>query len=136
VVGFAALLAIGACHTLAPVPPAELSQTSEPRLWVTQADHSTIVFESPSVQADTLYGVVRGQARRVALADAVEIRAQRAAPVRTAMVVAATGAVLIGGMMYMEHLPDVGDATTCETGRFGDLPVPCCQVQANPQGPC
>jgi hypothetical protein len=72
----------------------------------------------------------------VALSDAIAIRARRPAPLRTAVVVVASSAFLLGGLIYMEHRPDVGNATTCETGFFGDLPVPCCQVQSDPMGPC
>jgi hypothetical protein len=134
--GLACLMSIAACHTLRPVAAAQVRTTSEPRLWVTRADHSTLVLDDPRVHGDTLSGVMRGEARRVALSDAIAIRVRRSAPLRTAVVVVASSALLLGGLMYMEHLPDVGDATTCETGRFGDLPVPCCQVQANPSGPC
>jgi hypothetical protein len=134
--GLACLTAIAACHTLRPVAATQVRMTSEPRLWVTRADHSTIVLDDPRVHGDTLSGVNRGEPHRVALSDAIAIRARRSAPLRTAIVVAASGAFLLGGIIYMEHIPDVGDATTCETGRFGDLPVPCCQVQSNPSGPC
>jgi hypothetical protein len=134
--GLACLTAIAGCHTLRPVAAAQVKTTSEPRLWVTRADHSTIVLDDPRVHGDTPSGVSRGEARRVALLHAIAIRARRSAPVRTAVVVVASGAFLLGGIIYMEHIPDVGDATTCETGRFGDLPVPCCQVQADPSGPC
>ncbi len=129
-------MAIAACHTLRPLPSTQLNTNSEPRLWVTRADHSTLVLDEPRVQGDTLSGVIHGEARRLPLSDAIAIRARRPAPVRTAVVVALSGAFLLGGMIYMEHRPDVGDAQTCETGRFGDLPLPCCQVQANPTGPC
>ena len=72
----------------------------------------------------------------MALSDAIAIRARHPAPVQTAVVVALSAAFLLGGVIYMEHIPDVGNAETCETGRFGDLPVPCCQIQSNPTGPC
>lgn len=130
------LIAIAACHTLTPVPASQVTPTSEPRVWVTRADHSTIVLDDPRIQGDTLAGLVHGESRRVPLSDAVTIKARRPAPVRTAVVVVLSSAFLLGGMYYMEHRPDVGDAQTCETGRFGDLPLPCCQVQANPMGPC
>jgi hypothetical protein len=134
--GFACLVTVAACTTLRPLPASQVNATSEPRLWVTRADHSTIVLEEASVHGDTLSGVVHGEAHRVALSDAIAIRTRHPAPVRTAVVVALSGAFLLGGVIYMEHIPDVGNAETCETGRFGDLPVPCCQIQSNPAGPC
>jgi len=135
--GAAAAALLAACHTLRPVSAAELNPTTDPRVWVTRADHSTIVLDEPQVDGDTLRGLIHGESHRVPLSDAISIRVQRNAPVRTAAVVALGGAFLLGGMYYMEHQPDVNaSAQTCETGRFGDLPVPCCQLEAMPTTPC
>jgi len=136
-VGAACCLALVACHTLQPVSATELNPTTDPQVWVTQADHSTIVLDEPRVVGDTLNGLIHGESHRVPLSDGVSLRVKRNAPIRTAAVVAISGAVLLGGMYYMEHQPDVNaSAQTCETGRFGDLPVPCCQLEAMPSTPC
>ncbi|HUK21112.1 MAG TPA: hypothetical protein VLV45_06090 [Gemmatimonadales bacterium] len=130
-------LGLAGCHTLRPISAVELNSTTDPQVWVTQADHPTIVLDEPRVVGDTLSGLIHGEPHRVALSDAVSLRVKRNAPIRTAAVVAISGAVLLGGMYYMEHQPDVNaSAQTCETGRFGDLPVPCCQLEAMPSTPC
>ena len=135
--GAAIACSLGGCHTLRAVSATELNPMTDPQVWVTQADHKTIVLDEPRVVGDTLSGLIHGESHRVPLSDAVSLRVKRNAPVRTAAIVAISGAVLLGGMYYMEHQPDVNaSAQTCETGRFGDLPVPCCQLEAMPTTPC
>jgi len=128
-----ALLVFGAaCHTMRPVAMQQLLSSSVNPIWVTRPDHSVIIIHAPAVRGDTLAGFVDGAFREMPLADAKVIRTREPAPAKTAAVAAAAGAVALGSFLYFGNRSYVGgNAQTCETGIFGDLPVACCRVQVN-----
>ena len=79
------LLLTAACTATRPVERADLSPSNPlTRVWVTRADHTTVVFDSVRVSADTLIGLVDNQPERVALSEATVIRVREPAPERTA----------------------------------------------------
>jgi hypothetical protein len=79
------LLLTVACTTIHTVQPADLSRPNPPaRIRVTRADHTTAVFDSARVSADTLIGMVNGQPQRLPLSEATVLRVREPAPDRTA----------------------------------------------------
>ena len=128
----ALLLLAAACHTMQPVPMDELLSNSINPIWVTRADHSTVIIHAPVVKGDTLQGFVDGEFREMPLSQATTIQTRRPAPARTAAVAAAVGGLTLASFLYFGNRSYVGgNAQTCETGIFGDLPLPCCKVQVN-----
>jgi hypothetical protein len=84
------LLLTAACTTLHTVQPADLSAPTPPapgRVWVTRADHTTVVFDYVRVSGDSLLGLVDGQPQRLPLSEATVLRVREPAPDRTAGVV-------------------------------------------------
>ena len=79
------LLLTAACTTVRTVERAELNPSNPlPHVWVTRADHTTVVFDSARVHADTLIGLVDGQPQRLPLSQATALRVREPAPDRTA----------------------------------------------------
>ena len=92
------LLLITACTAVRTVQPTELSPPNLPtRVWVTRADHSTVVFDSARVNADSLIGIVNDQPKRLPLSAVTVLRVWEAAPDRTAklVVLPAFGAAVV-----------------------------------------
>jgi hypothetical protein len=80
-----------ACTTVRPVQPADLRAPNPPaRVWVTHADHTTVVLDSARLSGDTLIGLVDGQPQRLPLSEATVLRARGPADART------EGLVLLG----------------------------------------
>lgn len=131
----AAVLVAG-CHTMRPVPAADLRASRLPeRVWVTRADHSIVVVNDPQLSGDTLRGYVFGEYQQIPVSQAVAIREQHRAPARTAALVVSATAVTLAGIVLMGNSKDVGgNAQTCTTGLPDDNPVACCRVQ--PNTPC
>ena len=127
----ACALAAAACHSIRSVEADRVTARLPDRLWVTFADHSTVLFEQPQMIGDTLTGLVYGEPQQIPLAAATRIMARRPAPARTAMLAGATGIALLGTFMYLQSRPDVGNATYCGN-QFGARPMPftpCCVAQ-------
>ena len=94
----ACLLLTAGCTAMRAVDRADLSPPNPPtRAWVTRADHTTVVFDSARVSADTLIGSVDGQPQRLPLSEATVLRVREAAPDRTAklVVLPAFGAAVV-----------------------------------------
>ena len=94
-----------------PVERADLSPPNPPsRVWVTRADHSTVVVDYPRVSADSLIGVVNGWPERLPLSEVTVLRVREPAPDRTA------GLVFLGAMGVMALVVHFVDKTEPDTG--------------------
>jgi len=126
--------AIG-CHTMVRVGPAQLGSAEPPaRVWVTRADHSRILVESPRLAGDTLSGIVNGEQEQFVLSEATAVETRESATGRTVAVAVLAGAVTLGTLVYLEHRPDVGNGTICsdgimDLGIHNTLITPCCIIQ-------
>jgi len=103
------------------VERAELSPPNPlPRVWVTRADHSTLVFDAPRVSGDSLIGTVSGFPERLPFSDVTALRVRESAPDRTAAVVflGATGVFALA-MYVVDHHPTYDPCGP---------PVDCCSV--------
>ena len=128
----ALLFSAAACHTMKPVQMDQLMANDFNPIWVTRPDKSIVIIHAPAVHGDTLAGFIDGQFHEMPLAQATDIRTRAPAPGRTAVVAATASAVLLGSFLYFGNRSYVGgNAQTCSTGIFGDLPVACCRVQLN-----
>lgn len=128
----ALLVSAAACHTMQPVPMDQLLANTVNPIWVTRPDKSIVIIHAPAVRGDTLAGFVDGQFREMPLEQATAIRTRTPAPARTAIVAASAGAFTLAAFLYFGNRSYVGgNAQTCNTGIFGDLPVACCRVQLN-----
>jgi len=79
------LLLTAGCTEMRTVERDELSPPSpQTRVWVTRADHTTLVVDSARVSADTLVGIVDGEPQRLPLAETAALRIPEPAPDRTA----------------------------------------------------
>jgi hypothetical protein len=104
------------------VEPADLSPPHPlTRVWVTRADHATVVFDFARVSADSLIGIVNGTPQRLPLSEAIVLRAREAVPDRTAALVfgavVAAGAVALieitKGGCTQRYIPRTVDEFTC-----------------------
>jgi hypothetical protein len=100
------LLLTAACTDLQTVQPADLSPPHPPaRVWVTRADHSTVIFNDPRVSGDSLIGVVNGQPQRLRLSETTALRVREPAPDLTAELVLSgvAGAALVYFLNQRPH---------------------------------
>jgi len=132
----AGLLLVGAaCYSMHPVVPSALASAHAPdRVWLTRADRSTVVLQSPRLEGDTLLGTVDGAPQRLLLSQAAAIMTRSTATPRTIVLVMAVSGAGFAGLWYLQHRPDVGMAETCYDGSFAQNLVPCCLQQNT--GPC
>jgi hypothetical protein len=109
-----------------PVPTAELSAVPGlDRVWVTRADHSTVVLLSPQLQADTLEGFIFGEFQKLPMSEALAIEERRQAPAKTAALILGATAVILAGVIYQGNRSYVGNSQTCTTGLPDDNPIAC-----------
>jgi len=102
-----------ACTTLQPVAtPQQFIPTSRPdRIWVTQSDNSTLMFEAPRLLGDTLAGFVGGRYQELLLPDVRWMGVRQPAPRRTTVLVASL--VFVGaGLIAMLASSGPGGAPT------------------------
>jgi hypothetical protein len=90
------ILPLTACSTLQPVAtPQQFIPTAQPsRVWVTQADNSTMMVEAPRLLGDTLVGFVGGRYQEMLLPQVRWVGVRQPAPRRTTVLVA--GLVFVG----------------------------------------
>jgi hypothetical protein len=107
------LLLTAACTATRPVQRAELSPPNPlTRIWVTRADHTTVVLDSARVSADTLIGLVDGQPQRLPLSESTVLRVREAAPDRTAgLVFLGASGVLALAVYLVDKKPPPGPCT-------------------------
>ena len=100
-------LVTAACTSVHTVAPADLSSPNPlTRVWVTRADHTTVVFDFARVSADSLVGFVDGQPERLRLSEATVLRAREPAPNRTAgLVFLGAGGVLALAVYLVDKTP-------------------------------
>ena len=114
-----------ACTAVAPIrsPGQFVSTHQPPRLWITRSDNSVVLLESPKAVGDTLAGFVEGQYVEVPLANVRQVRARRAVPSRTALLVGA-GVVAAAGMALVITGSGGGGGSGLCTDKFGNV-TPC-----------
>lgn len=90
-----------ACTTFGPVTPHDFIVAHRPaQVWVSHPDGSVVVVERPSFMGDTLTGFVKNKYREIAPDQIRTVKARRAAPARTVLlVVGGTGAVIAAAVM-------------------------------------
>src|SRR5712691_262123 len=104
------LLVTGACTAMRTVERVDLSPPNPPtRVWVTRADHSTVVVDYPRLSADSLIGQVDGWPERLPLSDVTVLRVREPSPDRTAGLVflSVTGAFALA-VHLVEKSPPPG----------------------------
>jgi len=112
-------LLTAACTTLHTVQPADLSSPNPPvRIWVKRADHTTVVFDSARVSADSLIGMVNGTPQRVRLSEVAVLRAREPAPGRTAGLVFLGAGGVLALAVYLVDRPPPPYSGPCPCG-FG-----------------
>jgi hypothetical protein len=102
------LLLTAACTSVRTVQSADLSPPNPlTRVWVTRADHTTVVFDSARVSADSLIGLVDGQPQRLRLSEETVLRVREPAPDRTAgLVFLGASGVLALAVHLVDHNVD------------------------------
>ena len=81
---YAFLACAAACTATRTVKAADLTPSNLPtRVWVTRADHTTVVLESARLSGDTLIGVVNGQPQRLPLSAVARLRVREPSEART-----------------------------------------------------
>jgi hypothetical protein len=91
-------LTIPACTTFGPVSPKQFIVASRPQqVWLWKTDSSVVLVRGPHFLpgSDTLVGVVDGVYQEIPLSDIRQVKASRAAPLRTAALVIGAGALVI-----------------------------------------
>jgi hypothetical protein len=110
------LLLIAACTTVRTVERADLSPSNPlTHVWVTRADHTTVIFDSARVRADTLIGLVDGQPQRLPLSQATALRVREPSPDRTA------GLVFLGASGVLALAVYLVDKTSPPSPCFNDF---------------
>jgi hypothetical protein len=100
------LLLTAGCTAMRTVDRADLSPPNPAtRVWVTRADHSTVVVDYPRVSADSLIGVVSGWPKRLPLAEVTALRVREPAPDRTAGLVFLGAAGVLALAVYLVDRP-------------------------------
>ena len=114
-VSAALIVPLVACTALRPVTtPQQFIATAHPdRVWITQADNSTLLLEAPRLLGDTLVGFVGGRYQELLLPQVRRVDVRQSAPMRTAFVVA--GVIGIGALLI---------SVLASTGPQGYQPTP------------
>lgn len=95
-----AVLSSTACYTMRPVTFAQLGTARPGAVWITKADQSVVVVETPRVFGDTLVGYINGEFQELPNTDMTGFKVRRMAGVKTAGLVAAT-AVGVGTFVFL-----------------------------------
>ena len=103
---------VTACRTVVPVPsPSQYVSTKAPGLvWVTKTDNSVVALGSPHVVGDTLTGFVQGgEYLEMPLSSVQSMRANVAAPRRTALLVGSIAVVGAVATAFAIHTTSGGN---------------------------
>jgi hypothetical protein len=96
------------------VQPADLSPpNSLTRVWLTRADHTTVVVDYPRVSADSLVGMVSGWPERLPLSEVAVLRVREPAPDRTAELVFLGAAGVLALAVYLVDRPPPPGPCVC-----------------------
>ena len=101
-----------ACRTLAPVreaPAAFITAHRPGTLWITKTDNSVVELASPTLIGDTLGGFVGREYVEMPLSNVQSLRARRAAPGRTWLLV---GGLTLGGALALYIVKQGATATS------------------------
>jgi len=121
------VVGLAACHSMQQVHPSEINTLRAGRVWVTRAsDHTKFELIDPKVQGDTLEGLAFGEYEKLPVSETADIEARKAAPMRTAALIAGVAGVALAGIVYMGNRSYVNEsAQTCTTGLPDDNPIAC-----------
>lgn len=78
------------CYTMRPVTFGELGTARPGAVWITKADESVIVVETPRVFGDTLVGYINGEFQELPNTGMTGFKVRRMAGAKTAGLVGAT----------------------------------------------
>lgn len=119
------LLLSAGCTATRTVQRADLSPPNpQTRVWVTRADHTTVILDSARVRADTIIGMDQdGQPQRLPLTETTALRVCAPSPDRTA------GLVFLGAAGVLTLAVYLVDKTPSG-------PVPCHAICGVSAGPC
>lgn len=119
----AAAFSLSACKTVGVVGyPAEFIMTHGPsHVWVTEPNNSIVELWNPTVHGDTVAGFSKGAYTEVPLSDVKLMRANFAAPMRTALL---AGGVAVGTAAIIATLMGNAPGSTCITPGT-DFVTPC-----------
>jgi len=115
-----------ACTTLTTVrDPGQYVPAHNPeRVWLmASGDTSLVVVDRPSIERDTLVGIVDGKYRRFPLSDLRTVEARTVSPSRTGLLVASAVAVPVAVISYFNSK---SESSGC--------PAPACPYQPQPPG--
>lgn len=87
---FATALAGTACYSMRPVTIDELGLRRSPRVWVTRADQSVVLFNDVQVFRGKLVGFVQGKYQELPPAELQQLQVRKLAVARTVSLLAGT----------------------------------------------
>jgi len=128
-VAIVALASFG-CYTTRLAGPGVLASRPPQRVWLTLADHSTVVVQSPRISGDTLRGLVDGVRRVFLLSDATLIQIRQFAPART-VALELLGGVIVAAIVAESrtNAAPAGLGNCCRNPQPGCPPIPCPLLQ-------
>jgi len=129
-----AILAV-ACTTMQPVKPYELEGADGPKsVVVKRKDGTTLIMAQPAMHGDTITGLANGASLDIPLSQVASLQARELSPDRTRNVVlVAVGAVVAGGIFYLNSRPAVGNAAHACYDENGNV-INCCLAQGQNSG--
>lgn len=83
-----------ACYTMRTVTFGELGTARPGAVWITKADESVIVVETPRVFGDTLVGYINGEFQELPNTDMTGFKVKRMAGAKTAGLIGASAAAV------------------------------------------
>lgn len=86
----AATVTGAACHTMAPLTWEDVAAERPARVWVTQADQSTVEVSGPQLFGDTLVGYIGGDFQELSTKEIQRVVVRRSAKGKTLALVAAS----------------------------------------------
>lgn len=118
----ATALASTACHSMTPLSWRDLDGLRPSRVWVTQADQTTVEVSGPQVFGDTLVGYVNGEFKELPTADVQRVTIRQPARAKTIALIAASTAVAAGLAVWISNSGLFGDTSFIDCPDVPDDP--------------